>query len=186
MAGDAGENRVEWVDGARPRLDGPVVLVPYDPTWPGAYQRVAGRVRAALGGRVAALEHVGSTSVPGLPAKPVIDVLLAVPDPSDEAAYAPPLREAGFRFVLRELDWHAHRLFKGVDPAVNLHVFPPGAAEVARMLAFRDHLRRHPADCALYEKTKRELAARTWAYVQDYADAKGEVVEAILARALGR
>jgi GrpB-like predicted nucleotidyltransferase (UPF0157 family) len=171
------------IDGRRPRLDGAVRLVPYDPAWPGAYDRQAARVRGALGGRVVMLEHVGSTSVPGLPAKPVIDMLLVVPDSADEPAYVPPLAAAGYRLVIREPDWHQHRLFKSPDANVNLHVFSPGSAEIARMLAFRDRLRADAGDRALYAATKRELAARTWAYVQDYADAKSGVVEAILGRA---
>ena len=173
-----------WVAGTRPRLDGPVVLAAYDPAWPGLFERDATRVRAALGEHTVLLEHVGSTSVPGLAAKPVIDILLVVPDSADEPAYVPPLEAAGYRLVIREPHWHEHRLFKGPDTNVNLHTFSPGSAEVRRMLAFRDRLRTNADDRALYESTKRELAARTWAYVQDYADAKGAVVEAILRRTL--
>jgi GrpB-like predicted nucleotidyltransferase (UPF0157 family) len=143
---------------------------------------VAARVEAALGGAVVALEHVGSTSVPGLPAKPIVDVTLVVADPVDEATYVPALEDAGFLLHLREPGWHQHRLLKGSDPVVNLHVFGPGCAEVERMLLFRDRLRAHPDERERYAQAKRELAARTWAYVQDYADAKSEVVEAIIAR----
>ena len=185
-ASDAAAARPEWIHGTRPRLDGPVVLVPYDPAWPATYDREAGRIRAALVDRVVQLEHVGSTSVPGLAAKSVIDILLVVRDTTDEPAYVPALTSAGYRLVLREPAWHEHRLLKGDSPAVNLHVFAPGCAEVTRMLAFRDRLRSDPADRALYAETKRRLASKTWACVQDYADAKGEVVEAILRRAQTR
>jgi GrpB-like predicted nucleotidyltransferase (UPF0157 family) len=174
-----------WVGGVRPRLDAPVVLAPYDPAWPMAFEREAARIRGALGARVVQLEHVGSTSIPDLPAKPIIDVLLVVPDSSDEPAYVPPLAAAGYRLVIREPNWHEHRMFKGPDAAMNLHVFSPASPEVRRMLAFRDRLRCDAGDRALYARTKRELAARTWAFVQEYADAKSAVVETIIARAGG-
>ena len=170
--------------GARRRVDGPIHLADYDPSWPVLYEREAARIRDALGERVLLLEHVGSTSVPGLPAKPIIDILLAVPDSADEAAYVPPMEAAGYAVRIREPDWHEHRVFKGPDTDVNLHTFSAGSSEIERMLAFRDWLRTHDDERDLYLATKRELAARHWVYVQDYADAKGEVVEAIIARAL--
>ena len=168
--------------GPRRRVDGPIHLADYDPGWPSLYEREAMRVRDILGDRVRLLEHVGSTSVPGLPAKPVIDMLLAVADPADEPAYFPSLEAAGYVLRIREPDWHEHRLFKGPDTDVNLHVFSVGSPEIERMLAFRDRLRTHDDERRRYEDTKRELAARRWRYVQHYADAKGEVVEAIIAR----
>lgn len=170
------------IGGAR-RHDAPIHLAPYDPAWPGLFEREAGRIRAALGQRVRLLEHVGSTAVPGLSAKPHIDILLAVSDSGDEPAYAPDLEAAGYRLWIREPDWHQHRLFKGPDTNINLHTFSDGSPEIARMLAFRDRLRSHADDRAEYEATKRALAARTWVFVQDYADAKSSVVEAIIARA---
>jgi GrpB-like predicted nucleotidyltransferase (UPF0157 family) len=166
--------------------DAPVTLVAADPEWPRLYEREAARVRRVLGGRVRQLEHVGSTSVPGLSAKPVIDMLLVVTDSSREETYAPSLEAAGYVLRIREPDWHEHRLFKGPDTNINLHVFSVGSPEIERMLRFRDWLRRDPTDRALYEATKRELAARVWRYVQNHADAKGQVVEGILARAAGR
>lgn len=168
--------------GEAPRLDGPVRLDAYDPGWPAAYARQAGRIRAALGDAVLRLEHVGSTAVPGLPAKPVLDVVLAVRDPAEEAAYVPALEAAGYRLAIREPGWYEHRLLRHADPAQNLHVFPAGCAEIDRMLRFRDRLRADAADRALYARTKRELARRTWAYMQNYADAKARVVAEILAR----
>ena len=165
-------------------LNGPVVLADYDPGWPTWYDTLAGRVRAALGGRVVALHHAGSTSVPGLTAKPLIDMLLEVADSADEAAYVPDLEAADFVLRIREPDWFEHRLLKSAAPSANLHVYTAGEAEVRRMLAFRDHLRRDLADRALYEATKRALAARTWEKTQDYADAKSEVIAQIMSRAL--
>ncbi len=163
-----------------------MVLVEYDPSWPQRYAEQESRIRAALGDRAVEVHHAGSTSVPGLAAKNVIDVILVVPDPTDEAAYVQALEEAGYVFHLREPDWHEHRLFKEQEqsPRVNLHVFGPDCEEVRRMLAFRDHLRADRTDRALYERTKRELATHTWARVQDYADAKTDVVADIMRRAL--
>src|SRR3954453_8714377 len=170
--------------GARTQVDGRIHLAEPDPAWPSVYEREADRVRDVLGDRVLLLEHVGSTSVPGLPAKPMIDMVLAVADSSDEPAYVPSLEAAGYVLRIREPDWHEHRLFRGPDASINLHTFSEGSSEIRRMLAFRDWLRAHDDERDLYLQTKRELAARNWTYVQDYADAKGEVVEAIIARAL--
>ncbi len=121
--------------------------------------------------------------MPGLAAKPIIDMVLVVADSSDEDAYVPELEAANYVLRIREPDWHEHRNFKGPDTNVNLHTFSEGCVEVDRMLAFRDWLRTHGDDRELYEAAKRELAAREWRYVQNYADAKSAVVEAIVARA---
>jgi GrpB-like predicted nucleotidyltransferase (UPF0157 family) len=165
-------------------LNGQVQLNEYDPDWPALFVREAARIRDVLRTRVRLLEHVGSTSVPGLAAKPIIDIVLAVPDSSDEAAYVPAMEAAGYVLRIREPEWFEHRMFKGPDTSINVHVFTDGAAEIGRMLAFRDRLRSHDDERLLYERTKRELAAREWKYVQHYADAKTEVVEGIVARAL--
>jgi GrpB-like predicted nucleotidyltransferase (UPF0157 family) len=179
-------NRVLVLEGRRWLIsvlqDAPVALVEYDPTWPALYARQEALIRAALGSRVRLVEHVGSTSVPGLAAKPRIDIVLAVPDSRDEASYVPALEDVGFSFRLREPDWHEHRLLGRVDVDVNLHVFTAGSPEIDRMLRFRDRLRVHDDDRLEYERTKRELAARSWRYTQEYADAKTAVVEAILER----
>jgi GrpB-like predicted nucleotidyltransferase (UPF0157 family) len=164
-------------------LNGPIYLAEYDPEWPRLYAREAERIRAALGDRVRLLEHAGSTAVPGLAAKPRIDIVLAVPDSADETAYLPALRAVGYTLAIREPEWFEHRVCKGPDTDVNLHIFSDGCDEIARMLRFRDWLRTHDDDRQLYERTKRELAARTWRYTQHYADAKSVVVRAILARA---
>ncbi len=166
-------------------LNGPISIADYDPEWPRLFAREAERVRAVLGDRVLMLEHVGSTSVPGLAAKPRIDMLLVVPDSADEPAYVPDMEAAGYTLVIREPDWYQHRVFKGPDVDINLHVFSPGCTEIERMRLFRDWLRGNVADRELYERTKRELARREWKYTQNYADAKTAVVEEILARARG-
>ena len=162
---------------------GPIHLAPPDAMWPRQYADVAARIRQALGPVAAVVEHVGSTSVPGLAAKPFIDVLLLVPDPVDEAAYVPGLEAAGFLLHVREPNWHQHRLLRAHDPEVQIHVFAVGSEEAERMLLFRDRLRVNRDERTLYEEAKRRLAARSWTRVQDYADAKSAVVEEIIARA---
>ena len=171
--------------GPIPPLAGPIVLAEPDPAWPGLFAREEARIRSILGARVVRLEHTGSTSVPGLAAKPVIDITMTVADVLDEPAYAADLEAAGYRLVIREQEpaWYDHRVFKGPDTNINLHVFSAGSPELDRMVGFRDWLRTHDADRRLYEDTKRDLITRDWKYVQNYADAKGEVVEAIAARA---
>jgi GrpB-like predicted nucleotidyltransferase (UPF0157 family) len=165
--------------------DAAITLVAYDPDWPRSFGREADRLRSVLGDVALRIEHVGSTSVPGLMAKPIVDVLLVVPDSADEPCYVPPLQAAGYVLRIREPDWFEHRLFRGPDTDVNLHVFSVGAAEVERMLRFRDRLRDDDAARERYERTKRELARRTWRHVQDYADAKTAVVREILGDADG-
>ena len=166
------------------RLNGPVQLVDYDPEWPRLFEREALKIRAALGARALMIEHVGSTSVPALAAKPRIDILLAVENSGDESSYVPDLEAAGYILRGREPDWYQHRLLNSSELELNMHVFSAGCAEIGRMTGFRDHLRRNDADRQLYERTKRELAQRHWTYMQDYADAKSQVVEEIIARAL--
>lgn len=135
-----------------------------------------------LAGRALRVEHVGSTSVPGLPAKPVIDIVLVVTDSADERAYVPVLVEAGSQLHVREADWYEHRMFKGPDTDINLHTFSAGCPETDRMVMFRDRLRSNPADRQLYARTKLDLAQREWTFVQNYADAKSAVIEGIIAR----
>ncbi len=160
-----------------------IAIVDYDPVWPVLFKEEARRIRAALSDRVLRIEHVGSTSVPGLAAKPIIDIVLVVADTAKEGAYVPALEAAGYTLRIREPDWYEHRIFKGPDSDTNVHCFSDGCPEVERMLAFPDRLRANDVDRLLYERTKRDLAATTWKYVQNYADAKTAVVDEILSRA---
>jgi GrpB-like predicted nucleotidyltransferase (UPF0157 family) len=164
-------------------LTRPIEIDEYDPEWPRLYAREEERIRSVLGDRVVRVEHAGSTSVPGLPAKPIVDVVLEVPDSGDEPSYVPDLKGAGYRVVIREPEWYEHRVFKGPDTNVNLHTFTAGCEEVDTMLLFRDHLRGSAEDRELYARTKRELAAYPWKYVQQYADAKTAVVQNIMEHA---
>jgi GrpB-like predicted nucleotidyltransferase (UPF0157 family) len=170
------------IGGPRP-LTKPIEIEDYDAEWPARYEREAARVRSALGDRVVRLEHAGSTSVPGLPAKPIVDIVLEVPDSADETAYVPDMEAAGYVLRIREPEWFEHRVFKDPEATINLHVFSAACPEVDRMLLFRDWLRTNATDRELYASSKRELAARDWKYGQQYADAKTTVVQEIMARA---
>lgn len=174
---------VEYV-GPRKRIDGPILLVKPDPEWAPQYVYQQGLILSALGSRAVQVEHVGSTSVPGLEAKPIIDIVLVVADPADEASYVSDLVAAGYALHLREPGWHEHRLLKRESPDVNLHVFGEACPEVDRMMRFRDRLRENPEELALYRNVKRNLAARHWTHGQDYADAKSTIVADILSRAI--
>ena len=159
-----------------------VKIMDYDPLWPEVFRHEAERLGVLLGCRALQIEHTGSTSVPGLAAKPIIDILLVVADSSDEQAYVPILERAGYSLRIREPNWYEHRMFKGPVADINLHAFSDGCPEIDRILRFRDWLRGNSADRDLYERTKRNLAEKEWADVQDYADAKTAVIQEILAR----
>jgi GrpB-like predicted nucleotidyltransferase (UPF0157 family) len=121
--------------------------------------------------------------VPGLAAKPVIDIVLAVADSGDEDAYVPTLESAGYVLRIREPEWFQHRMFKGPETETNLHVFSAGCSEIDRTLLFRDWLRSNAADRDLYARTKLELAQQEWEHIQNYADAKTAVIGEIMERA---
>jgi GrpB-like predicted nucleotidyltransferase (UPF0157 family) len=173
-----------WVGEYRPRRD--IRVVDPDPAWPAHFAALAARVREALGDRALAVEHVGSTSVPGLPAKPIIDIDLTVADSADEPAYLPALERAGFLLVIREPWWHEHRCLVFDEPKCNLHVFSPDAAESIRHRIFRDWLRGHPEDLVLYRDTKLAAAAaanEAGEHVMDYNARKESVIREIYDRA---
>ncbi len=163
----------------RTRTNGPVVITDYDTAWPTMYQHEAERIRTALGDRALAVKHVGSTVVLSLPAKPCIDILLAVENSADEPAYVPDLEAAGYVLRIREPEWHEHRVFKGNEINLNLHVWTIGDPEIERHLTFRDWLRAHDSDRDRYAEVKRALAGQHWPTMQDYADAKDDIVREI-------
>ena len=163
--------------------NGQISLAEYDPQWPELFNAEYRKIQNALGDRAIRIEHVGSTSVPGLIAKPIIDILLVVVDSADEPAYVPVLEAAGYILRIREPDWHEHRVFQSPESNLHLHVFSKDDDESERMILFRNHLRNNPQDRELYANTKRRLARKHWEYVQDYADAKSKVVEEIISRA---
>jgi GrpB-like predicted nucleotidyltransferase (UPF0157 family) len=157
-----------------------VKIVDYDPSWPRRFEELAARVRAALGATSLAVEHIGSTAVPGLGAKPIIDILVVVDDVNDEARFVTPLQDAGFVLRVRE---PGHRVMRAPARDVHLHFYEPGADAIQDYLSLRDWLRSHPEDSQLYEATKRELATRRWDDMNYYAEAKSEVITEILGRA---
>ena len=180
---DPPEGESVFVDGG-PTV-GPVDVVPYDPAWPELFATVASRVHEALGDRVVDLAHVGSTAVPGLPAKPIIDLDLTVADSADEDSYVPALETAGFRLVIRERGWHEHRMLTTDDPRTNLHVFSPDCPEVIRHRLFRDWLREHPDDLARYRDAKLAAATDSTAageHMMDYNQRKQPVIREIYDR----
>lgn len=135
--------------------------MPHDAAWARLYRDLEATIRGALGDRVLAIEHIGSTSVPGLAAKPVIDIDLTVADSADEASYVPPLERAGFSLRIREPWWQEHRMLCSTVPRCNLHVWSPDVSEVVRTRLFRDWLRAHPEDRDRYQEAKRAAAAVT-------------------------
>ena len=157
-----------------------VVVVDYDAGWPRRFEHERARLANALGDRALAIEHIGSTAVPGLAAEPIVDLLVIVEDPDDEPAFGPSLIDAGYELRVRE---PGHRMFSTPAHDVHVHVRAPGDPEIDRHLAFRDHLRNSPADRDRYARLKRALAARTWTDMNHYADAKGPLIEEILAAA---
>lgn len=173
---DPDPNENPWVIG--PPAPETVVIVPYDPEWPRRFETLAAGIREALGDAVLDLEHVGSTSVAGLAAKDIIDMVLTVADPRDEAAYIPALERIGYVHSVREPSWHEHRCLKLLDPKVNLHVFGPDCPETIRLRMFRDWLRAHPEDRQLYEDAKR-AAIPGGGHVMDYNRRKQDVIREI-------
>ncbi len=158
-----------------------IKIVDYDPDWPKKFEAHAERIADALGPAALRIEHIGSTSVPGLAAKPIIDILVSVKDSADESAYLPRMEAAGYVLRVREPDWNEHRMFRTPERDVHVHVYSAGCPEIERNLTFRDRLRRNTDDRRLYEQTKRELAAKEWPDMDAYARAKTEVIESIIA-----
>jgi GrpB-like predicted nucleotidyltransferase (UPF0157 family) len=173
-----------WVPGAAPAAG--IEVTGPDPVWPRHYDDLAARIRAALGWRVLQLEHVGSTAVPGLAAKPIIDIDLTVADPGREPDYLPALEAAGFRLVIREPWWYGHRALQADRPRCNLHVFGPGSPEPVRHRIFRDWLRGNPAERDRYAAAKRQAASAANAgaeHVMQYNARKQQVIREIYHRA---
>jgi GrpB-like predicted nucleotidyltransferase (UPF0157 family) len=163
-----------------------VVVADYDPAWPERFRHEEAKIREALGESALSVEHIGSTSVLGLAAKPIVDILLVVEDSGDEASYLPALEGAGYVLRVREPDLDEHRMFRTPEEDVHVHVYSSGSEEIGRYLLLRDHLRKDEGDRELYAQTKRELAKKDWPSVDHYAEAKTEVIEGIFARAAGR
>jgi GrpB-like predicted nucleotidyltransferase (UPF0157 family) len=160
-----------------------IVIADYNPEWLECFRQEEVRIRAALGESALSVEHIGSTSVPGLAAKPIVDILLVVEDSGEEATYLPAMEGAGYVLRVREPDFYEHRKFRTPEKDVHVHVFSAGSPEIERYLLLRDRLRQNEGDRELYAQTKRELAKQDWPSREHYAEAKTEVVEAIISRA---
>ena len=174
---DPAEN--PWVHGPpAPEL---VEIVTYTPEWPTRYRTLATSIAAALGDTVLDIEHIGSTAVEGLAAKDVIDINLTVADPRDEDVYVPALENLGYVLTVREPSFHQHRCLRLTIPRANLHVFGPACPETIRHRMFRDWLRTHPEDRALYAEAKR-AAIPGGGHVMDYNARKQKVVREIYDR----
>jgi GrpB-like predicted nucleotidyltransferase (UPF0157 family) len=168
--------------GERPAKWEAVVVEDYDPRWVEQFATAGSQIHEALGRLIVSIEHVGSTAVPGLPAKPVIDIDALLQDTAEEAGYVPALEKLGYRLVLREPWWYGHRMLVSSTEDVHLHLWPEGAPEPLRHRLFRDWLRSHPEDRELYASTKRRLARDTTDRPGDYTLAKSDVIDEIFAR----
>jgi GrpB-like predicted nucleotidyltransferase (UPF0157 family) len=182
MSDDSFEKRIrEFIIG---EIEQPtIVIADYDPAWPERFRQEEVRIRAALGEAALSVVHIGSTSVPGLAAKPIVDILLVVEDSGEEATYLPAMEEAGYVLRVREPDFDEHRMFRTPTKDVHVHVFSAGSPEIERYLLLRDRLRQNEAEREFYAQMKRELAKRDWPTMEHYAEAKTEVVEGIISRA---
>ena len=159
-----------------------IVIEEYDPAWVDRFAAAESSLRDGLGDLIVAVEHVGSTSVPGLAAKSIIDIDLVIADTADESRYLPTLERLGYRLVLREPWWYGHRMLVSSAEDVHLHVWPEGAPEPVRHRLFRDWLRSHPEDRELYASTKKRVAQDTTDRPGDYNLAKNDVIDAIYTR----
>lgn len=180
---------VERVNHRKSKLK--MAIVEPNPVWPQRFLDTKSRIEAVLGSTAVAILHQGSTSVPGLPAKDVIDIDLVVKDIKDEDAYVEPLESTSFTFLFREPAWHEHRFFvdEGDRPdayPINLHVFGPDCPEVEKHRIFREWLLKSPEDLQRYAAVKRESAAASEAAgesMQEYTVRKDKVVLDILNKA---
>jgi len=160
-----------------------ITIAEYDPSWPERYRTHAAAIANALGDAALQVEHIGSTSVPGLAAKPVIDILLVVANSADESTYLPSMEAIGYELRVREPDFHEHRMLRTTTKDVHIHVYSEASTEIGRYLAFRDRLRRNSDERRLYEEVKRRLATQSWADMNAYAEAKSALIERIIAAA---
>ena len=156
------------------------VISDYDHAWPLRFAELEARIRSALGNTALAVEHIGSTSVPQLAAKPIIDVLVVVANLEDEPSYVPAMEDAGFVLRVRE---SGHRMFRTPVRDVHIHVYASGDQAITDYLDLRDWLRVDASDRSLYAEVKRDLARRRWTDMNQYADAKTDVIGQVLGRA---
>ncbi len=157
-----------------------IILVPYRQEWPETFRLHRERIAAALGSGALGIDHIGSTAVPGLDAKPIVDMLVVVADSADEDSYLPTMENCGYALRVREPDFEEHRMFRTPERDVHVHVLSEGSPEIERYLRFRDALRATPFLRARYQELKRSLAAQGPQDMNAYARAKSEFVDAII------
>lgn len=157
-----------------------IQIVDYNENWPIKFEKHSKKINDTLGAIAINVEHIGSTSVPDLAAKPIIDILLIVKDSSNESKYLKPMQDAGYELRVREPDFHEHRMFRTTEKDVHIHVLSKGSNEIDRYLVFRNHLRLNAADRIEYESIKRKLVANEWADMNEYARAKTKIIERII------
>jgi GrpB-like predicted nucleotidyltransferase (UPF0157 family) len=165
------------------RTTDPIEIVGYDPAWPARYEEMRARLAGALGPTAVRIDHVGSTAVPGLAAKPIIDIQVSVPDVADATPFKQPIEAQGFASRMIEPGHHYFRPPPGLPRDYQVHVCTIGSDWERRHLLFRDYLRADPETRAGYERMKRDMATRFTNDRLGYNDAKGPFIEAALERA---
>jgi GrpB-like predicted nucleotidyltransferase (UPF0157 family) len=157
-----------------------IEIVPYRSDWPSQFQYHRERIKNTLGSTALRIEHIGSTSVEGLAAKPIVDILVVVSNPAKEDTYPAGMLSAGYELRVREPEFHEHRMFRTPERDVHIHFFPADSGEIERHLLFRDFLRANPETCDRYAALKRELSTRDWESMNAYANAKTAFIEDVL------
>jgi GrpB-like predicted nucleotidyltransferase (UPF0157 family) len=162
----------------------PISIAPYDPAWPGRFEDEAARIREALGPVAVRVDHIGSTAVPGLGAKPVIDIQVSVDDVALVDRFRRPVEGLGYEYRPDPDDDEHEYFFRDVGGvrAFQIHLCPAGSRWERRHLAFRDHLRANPEDAARYEALKRDLAGRFPLDIHSYRDGKDDWIRSLEAR----
>lgn len=161
-----------------------IVIEEYNNIWPELFEIQKKKICRVLGDAVLRIEHIGSTAVPGLSAKPIIDILIVLEKPQNEETYLPVLTQLGYELRVREPDFDEHRMMRTPERDVHIHFYPYYSKEIDRYLIFRDQLRSNSTDRKLYEQTKRKLSEQEWDDTNDYAEAKSKIVEAIIVKGL--
>ena len=162
-----------------------IKIAEYDPAWVAQFAAHEAKIMQALGPRALQVEHIGSTSVPGLAAKPIIDILIVVADSADESTYLDALISAGYELRWREPDFFEHRMVRTPERDTHVHIYSTGCGEIERYLLLRNHLRKHAEARNEYARIKRGLAKQSWATMNDYANAKTEIIERLIRTARG-
>lgn len=180
----ANESNNEWETGLIGGVEKRVIeIVPYSSAWPHQFQDHSTRIKDAIGEVALRIEHIGSTSVERLAAKPIIDILVVIADPSKEELYLQSLLNAGYELRVREPDYDNHRMFRTTERDVHIHIYPPSSEEVERYLIFRDFLRTNPEARDEYAALKQKLSESNWKDMNEYSAAKTSFIDEIITRA---